>query len=62
MKRLGLISKIVPAINDGGKWVRNPTVTTDRYVDDGELVYAEFKTGEEYEKANVYVSARVSMN
>ena len=55
MKRLGLISKVVPVINEGGKWVRNPTVTTDRYVDDGELVYGEFKTGEEYEKANAYV-------
>jgi 6-oxo-cyclohex-1-ene-carbonyl-CoA hydrolase len=25
MKRLGLINKAIPVVNDGGKWVRNPT-------------------------------------
>jgi 6-oxo-cyclohex-1-ene-carbonyl-CoA hydrolase len=55
MKRLGLINKAIPAINDGGKWVRNPTVVTDRYVEDGEIVYGEFKAGEEYAKGNAYV-------
>ena len=43
MKRLGLISKVVPVIKDGDKWVRNPTVITDKYVEDGEIVYGEFK-------------------
>ena len=55
MKRLGLINKAVPVINDGGKWVRNPTVITDRYVEDGEIVYGEVKTGEDYDKTNAYV-------
>ncbi len=55
MKRLGLINKAVPVINDGGKWVRNPTVIIDRYVEEGEIVYGESKTGEELEKANAYL-------
>jgi 6-oxo-cyclohex-1-ene-carbonyl-CoA hydrolase len=55
MKRLGLINKAIPVINDGDKWVRNPTVITDRYVEDGEIVYGELKTGEEYNKANAYL-------
>jgi 6-oxocyclohex-1-ene-carbonyl-CoA hydrolase len=55
MKRLGLISKVVPVIKDGDKWVRNPQVFTDKYVEDGELVYGEFKKGEEMNKARAYV-------
>jgi 6-oxo-cyclohex-1-ene-carbonyl-CoA hydrolase len=55
MKQLGLISKCVPVIKDGGKWVRNPAVITDRYIDDGEIVYGEFKGGEEAKKAREYV-------
>jgi 6-oxo-cyclohex-1-ene-carbonyl-CoA hydrolase len=55
MKRLGLISKVVPAIKDGEKWVRNPQIITDRYVDDGEIVYGEFKTGQEFKEAREYV-------
>jgi 6-oxo-cyclohex-1-ene-carbonyl-CoA hydrolase len=55
MKRLSLISKVVPVIKDGEKWVRNPQVVTDKYVDDGEIVYGEFKKGEEMNKARAYV-------
>lgn len=51
MKAKGVISKIVPVIKQGGKWVRNPSVITDRYIDDGEIVYGEFKTGREAEAA-----------
>ncbi len=51
MKQLGLISKAVPVIKDGDKWIRNPGVITDKYIDDGEVVYGEFKTGEEAKKA-----------
>ena len=46
MFRLGLISKCVPVIKDNGKWLRNPTVHTDSYVADGELVYGEYKSGD----------------
>jgi 6-oxo-cyclohex-1-ene-carbonyl-CoA hydrolase len=62
MKRLGLINKAVSVINDGGKWVRNPSVVTDRYVEDGEIVYGEFKTGEEYDKANAYLRTAREQN
>ena len=55
MKRLGLISKVVPAIKEGEKWVRNPMVIIDRYVQDGEVVYGEFVTGEEAKKAKEYL-------
>jgi 6-oxo-cyclohex-1-ene-carbonyl-CoA hydrolase len=55
MARLGLISKCVPVIKDGGKWIRNPAVVTDAYVDDGEIVYGEFKGGDEAKKAREFI-------
>ncbi|MFX0198142.1 MAG: 6-oxocyclohex-1-ene-1-carbonyl-CoA hydratase [Candidatus Hodarchaeota archaeon] len=55
MKRLGYLSKVVPVIKDEDKWVRNPSVITDKYVADGEIVYGEFKTGEEYKMAQAYI-------
>ena len=51
MQRLGLISKALPVLKDGDKFVRNPMIITDRYVEDGEIVYGEFKTGEEAKEA-----------
>lgn len=51
MKMKGLISKVVPVLKDGDKFVRNPLVITDTYVDDGEIVYGEFVRGEEAKKA-----------
>ncbi len=55
MKQLGLISKCTPVIKDNGKWVRNPAVITDKYIDDGEIVYGEFKGGDDAKKAREYV-------
>ena len=55
MKHLGLISKCVPVIKDGDGWLRNPAVVTDRYIDDGEIVYGEFKTGDDAKKAREIV-------
>jgi 6-oxo-cyclohex-1-ene-carbonyl-CoA hydrolase len=55
MNRLGLISKCVPVIRDNGKWVRNPAIITDKWVDDGEIVFGEFKSGDEAKKAREYV-------
>ncbi len=53
MERLGLITKAIPIKkNEKGEWVRDPRVITDRYVDEnGNIVYGEYKTGEEFEKA-----------
>ncbi len=55
MKQLGLISKCVPVIKDGDKWVRNPAIITDTYLEDGEVVYGEFKTGDAAKDARKYV-------
>ena len=46
MKIKNLVSKVVPVLKIDGQWVRNPTIVTDRYVDDGEVVYGEFKSGD----------------
>lgn len=55
MKRLGLISKCVPVIQENGKWVRNPLVITENYVEDGEIVYGEYKTGDAAKQAREYI-------
>ena len=57
MKRVGLISKVVPVLKKGKNFVRNPTVITDRYVEDGEIVYGEFLKGEEFKKARELVKS-----
>ncbi|MDD5177243.1 MAG: 6-oxocyclohex-1-ene-1-carbonyl-CoA hydratase [Sterolibacterium sp.] len=51
MKAKGLITKAVPVLKKDGKWVRNPLVRTDTYVDDGEIVYGEPVAKEEAAKA-----------
>jgi len=57
MKRVGLISKVVPVLKKGKNFVRNPTVITDRYVEDGGIVYGEFLKGEEFKKAREFVKS-----
>ena len=57
MKAKTLVSKVVPVLKVEGKWVRNPTVITDKYVEDGEIVYGEFKTGPEGKEARAFVKA-----
>ncbi|MEW5921128.1 MAG: 6-oxocyclohex-1-ene-1-carbonyl-CoA hydratase [Bacillota bacterium] len=46
MERVGLISKAVPVLKVDGKFVRNPLIITDKYVDNGEIVYGEYVKGE----------------
>jgi 6-oxo-cyclohex-1-ene-carbonyl-CoA hydrolase len=56
MKSKNLISKVVPVLKDAsGKWVRNPTVYTEQYVKDGEIVYGENKSGEELDKGRAFL-------
>jgi 6-oxo-cyclohex-1-ene-carbonyl-CoA hydrolase len=50
-KRLSLISKVVPVLKQDNKFIRNPTVILDKYVEDGEIVYGEFLKGEDFKKA-----------
>ena len=42
-------------MNVDGKWVRNPQIITDRYIEDGEIVYGELKKGAEMEEARAFV-------
>jgi 6-oxo-cyclohex-1-ene-carbonyl-CoA hydrolase len=52
MERLGLITKALPIKkNAKGEWIRDPRVVTDKYLEDGEVVYGEFKKGGEFKKA-----------
>ena len=55
MKEKNLISKVVPVIKEGDKWVRNPLVVTDKYVEDGEIVYGNMKTGDEAKAAKAKI-------
>jgi len=51
MKMKSLISKCVPVLKIDGEWVRNPMIETDRYVNDGEIVYGEYKKGDALKEA-----------
>ena len=52
MERMGLITKAIAIKkNNQGEWVRDPRVITDKYVENGEIVYGEFKKGEEFKNA-----------
>jgi 6-oxo-cyclohex-1-ene-carbonyl-CoA hydrolase len=46
MKAKNLISKVIPVLrNADGEFIRNPLVHTESYVEDGEIVYGEMKSG-----------------
>ena len=45
MYRKGYISKVVPVIKQNGEWIRNPTVITEHYVENGEIVYVRLRPG-----------------
>jgi 6-oxo-cyclohex-1-ene-carbonyl-CoA hydrolase len=50
--RLGLVSRIVPALRVDGEFVPNPLVVSDRWIDDrGNPVYGEFRTGPDRDRA-----------
>lgn len=55
VKAKNLISKCVPVLKVDGKWVRNPMVITDRYIQDGEIVYGEFESGSAFKEARAFV-------
>jgi 6-oxocyclohex-1-ene-carbonyl-CoA hydrolase len=57
MKMKNLVSKVVPVLKIDGKWVRNPMIVIDKYIDDGEIVYGEYKTGEAMKEARAIVKA-----
>jgi len=55
MKRLGLISQVAAVVKKDGKFIRNPAVITDKYIEDGEIVYGEFLKGEKGKKAKEFL-------
>jgi 6-oxo-cyclohex-1-ene-carbonyl-CoA hydrolase len=57
MKLKGLITKVVPALKIDGEFVRNPLVITDRFVEDGEIVYGEMLTGEAGKQAKALLKS-----
>jgi 6-oxo-cyclohex-1-ene-carbonyl-CoA hydrolase len=48
-QRLGLVTRVVPGLKVDGQYVPNPLVITDRWLEDGQIVHGEFKTGAERE-------------
>ncbi len=55
MERLGLISRAVPVLKKDGRFIRNPQVITDRYLEDGAIVYGEMVSGEEKAGADAVI-------
>ncbi len=55
MKMKGLVSKCVPVLKVDGQWVRNPTIITDRYIEDGEIAYGEYESGDKLKEARAFV-------
>ncbi|MGD2067049.1 MAG: 6-oxocyclohex-1-ene-1-carbonyl-CoA hydratase [Gemmatimonadota bacterium] len=48
----GLLNEVVPALKLDGRWIPDPTVVTDRFLDDfGKVVYGDLKTGADRDEA-----------
>jgi 6-oxo-cyclohex-1-ene-carbonyl-CoA hydrolase len=51
-QRLGLLNGVTPVLRSDGRFIPNPAVRTDRWIDEaGTIVYGEFKTGEDLKAA-----------
>ena len=57
MVRKNYLSKVIPVLKQGDKFIRNPQVVTDKWIDNGEIVYGESVTGAEAQKAKELVKA-----
>ncbi|QXE91325.1 6-oxocyclohex-1-ene-1-carbonyl-CoA hydratase [Geomonas subterranea] len=54
--RLGIIADVVPALKIDGKFVANPTVVTDRFLDEyGRVVHGEFRTGSQFKEGQAMI-------
>lgn len=51
MLRKNYLSKVVPVLKQGDKFIRNPQVITDKWIEDGEIVYGEPVSGEKAQPA-----------
>jgi len=50
MKMKGLITEVVTVLRKDGKWIRNPLVRTDTYIEEGKIVYGEPVVGDALER------------
>ena len=58
---LGLLNQVVPALKLDGKWIPNPLVVTDRFLDEfGSIVYGDFKQGADAEAAKATLAKAAS--
>ncbi|MDD4169625.1 MAG: 6-oxocyclohex-1-ene-1-carbonyl-CoA hydratase [Desulfotomaculaceae bacterium] len=55
MENNGMITKAVPVLKKDGKFIRNPQVITDKYVEDGAVVYGEMKAGDAAKEARALI-------
>jgi 6-oxo-cyclohex-1-ene-carbonyl-CoA hydrolase len=63
MKAKNMISKVVPVLKDEqGNWARNPQVITETFLQDGEIVFGDYKSGDEFKKARTWVSGKLKAN
>ncbi|MFC2056089.1 6-oxocyclohex-1-ene-1-carbonyl-CoA hydratase [Chloroflexota bacterium] len=51
MLRKNYVSKVVPVLKQGDKFIRNPQVITDKWIEDGQIVYGEPVTGDKMAEA-----------
>ncbi|GMV23424.1 MAG: hypothetical protein AMXMBFR57_33730 [Acidimicrobiia bacterium] len=60
--RWGLLTAVTPALRLNGQFVPNPLVITDRWLDEGRIVYGQFKSGDaKKEAAAVMASGEVDL-
>jgi len=57
MLRKNYLSKVVPVLKQGDKFIRNPQVITDTWVKDGEIVYGEPVSGAAAKEARELVKS-----
>jgi 6-oxocyclohex-1-ene-carbonyl-CoA hydrolase len=57
MYRKNYVSKVLPVLKVDGKFVRNPGVYTEKFVENGEILYGENVTGEAAAKAREIVKS-----
>jgi 6-oxo-cyclohex-1-ene-carbonyl-CoA hydrolase len=57
MKLKGLITAALPVLWHSGRFVRNPLVRTDTFIEDGEIIYGEPVTGERLDAARALMKS-----
>ena len=55
--QIGLISEVVPTLKVDGKFVPNPLVVTDKWVENGRMVYGEMKKGDELKQGKALLKS-----